>query len=97
MNKEFIPQELEDQLLKLGYEYETNTHVLYQQAFRWFREKYKLEGFTEMSNDFNWYKFTIYYYLSDCKKCVDWGLEMNTYEEAELACLKKMIEIVKNK
>jgi hypothetical protein len=70
---------------------------LFQQAFRWFREKYKLEAIVQKADDFSWYKFTIYFYLSDSKGFVDSYHEFNTYEEAELACLIKLIEIVKNK
>jgi hypothetical protein len=66
---------------------------LYQQAFRWFREKgYR---FT-LSSD---YENGIYYF--DVWKSNQFMFETdyihNTYEEAELACLKKLIEIVKNK
>jgi hypothetical protein len=65
---------------------------LYQQAFRWFREKgYR---FT-LSSD---YENGIYYF--DVWKSNQFMFETdyiyNTYEEAELACLKKLIEIVKN-
>jgi hypothetical protein len=70
---------------------------LYQQAFRWFREKYGIEGVTQRAEDFMWYKWTIYQYNENGKKYVfDW-CEYETYEEAELACLIKLIEIVKNK
>jgi hypothetical protein len=68
----------------------------FSQAFRWFREKYKLEAIVQKADDFSWYKFTIYFYLSDSKGFVDSYHEFNTYEEAELACLKKLIEIVKS-
>ena len=68
---------------------------LYQQAFRWFREKYELIFHIECDyNSFLGYKdgyipiYSLYPYIHDCYK---------TYEEAELACLKKLIEIVKNK
>lgn len=74
---------------------------LYQQAFRWFREKHKLTS-----------GISVY-----CKKFVDennkicdlfepaivnevkslWTEGFNTYEEAELECVKKLIEIVKSK
>jgi hypothetical protein len=65
---------------------------LYQQAFRWFREKYNLFG------QVNIHTYFIYNISND-------GFEMikqydkltNTYEESELECLKKLIEIVKNK
>jgi hypothetical protein len=54
---------------------------LYQQAFRWFREKYDL--FISITHYENGYS------INDLRR-------FNTYEEAELACLKKLIEIVKN-
>tara|TARA_R110000782_G_scaffold173451_1_gene264945 strand:- start:37 stop:411 length:375 start_codon:yes stop_codon:yes gene_type:complete len=62
---------------------------LYQQAFRWFREKYFIVGYIVPKNG----KYT-YHVTSNSIK-----LEMNsfkTYEEAELECLKKLIEIVKS-
>jgi len=68
---------------------------LYQQAFRWFREKYELIFHIECDyNSFLGYKdgyipiYSLYPFSHDCYK---------TYEEAELACLKKLIELVKNK
>jgi hypothetical protein len=78
---------------------------LYQQAFRWFREKYRLQPSVN-SFCFEEYSFVImgsrneilypihHKLLNDGKKN-PW--EFDTYEEAELACLKKLIEIVKNK
>jgi hypothetical protein len=68
---------------------------LYQQAFRWFREKYKLDGKPEyFLND--WYCFII----NDMKE-EDTSrrlfTEFPSYKEAELECLKKLIEIVKEK
>jgi len=69
---------------------------LYQQAFRWFRKKYGLEGVIQQAKDFTWYRWEISQYNEDGKKYVaDW-YEYKTYEEAELECLKKLIEIVKN-
>jgi hypothetical protein len=68
----------------------------YSQAFRWFREKYKLESVVQRADDFIWYKFTIYLYLSDSKGFVDSYHEFKTYEEAELACLIQLIKIVKD-
>jgi hypothetical protein len=75
------------------------TAPLYQQAFRWFREKYNLDSFVK-----HLYKSTIkvgYYFGIDEYKGIQFqmGLDAwyNTYEEAELACLIKLIEIVKNK
>jgi hypothetical protein len=68
---------------------------LYQQAFRWFREKCLLEGIVEQADDFYWYKFSVYFYGKEGKQKISNGLEFKTYEEAELECLKKLIEIVK--
>jgi hypothetical protein len=62
---------------------------LYQQAFRWFREKYGFFHYvtTHDSTDFEWYIYDKYQN--------DWedDIVQNTYEEAELACLKKLIEL----
>jgi hypothetical protein len=68
------------------------TAPLYQQAFRWFREKHWLYP-SIISHDVDNHIFTIVgeeNYESD-----DEQDNFNTYEEAELACLKKLIEIVK--
>ena len=65
----------------------------YQQAFRWFREKHKLSGLIEIGNQE--YSFIIFDEETDSRKI---SSSMNgTYEEAELECLKKLIEIVKQK
>jgi hypothetical protein len=64
----------------------------FSQAFRWFREKYKLSGLIEIGNQE--YSFIIFDEEKDSRKITS---SMNgTYEEAELACLIKLIEIVKN-
>jgi hypothetical protein len=87
-----LSEYLEDEL-----KYNAIAAPLYQQAFRWFREKYGIEGVTQRAEDFMWYKWTIYQYNENGKKYVfDW-CEYETYEKAELECLKKLIEIVKNK
>jgi hypothetical protein len=53
---------------------------LYQQCFRWFREKYKSKFI--LSEDYYW--------------IIGIGqIKVNSYEEAELECLKKLIEMVK--
>jgi hypothetical protein len=70
---------------------------LYQQAFSFFRKKCLLEGIVEQADDFCWYKFSVYFYNKEGKQKISNGLEFETYEEAELACLNKLIEIVKNK
>ena len=72
---------------------------LYQQAFRWFREKYDLFGCIDLQvcTPSHWFiridKIEINDYLYHSE---DKDMRFNTYEEAELECLKKLIEIVKN-
>ena len=61
---------------------------LYQQAFRWFREKYQLHSYIEGA--YPWFRF---YINSEDNR---WeGHKHLLHEEAELACLKKLIQIVK--
>jgi hypothetical protein len=71
---------------------------LYQQAFRWFRENHDKYGVVniDLSNNL---KDKIFVYMVEDKLgyIIDRSEEYNTYEEAELACLKKLIEIVKEK
>jgi len=54
----------------------------YQQVFRWFREKYKFKFL--ISDD--------YYWITGFGQT-----KTESFEEAELECLKKLIEIVKEK
>jgi hypothetical protein len=65
---------------------------LYQQAFRWFREKYNIISSTR--THFNEEFFYEIYVDAMNEITSDY---YNTYEEAEFACLKKLIDIVKNK
>jgi hypothetical protein len=74
---------------------------LYQQAFRWFREKYNLFSVIDVDQTM---EPLFCYSLSKYKGNFQWDNILPTYselyytyEEAELACLKKLIEIVKNK
>jgi hypothetical protein len=67
----------------------------YSQAFRWFREKYKYNHsivFTQHPFGTDEYQYMI---LLDDDEYVE--INFKTYEEAELACLKKLIEIIKEK
>ena len=108
MTKEFVPYELAVKLKELGFDepcfmywYKANNGYvlvdektqtfqqyvlapLYQQAFRWFREKYKRHYPIAVSDG-------VWFYDK-------WSLGVyKTYEEAELACLNKLIEIVETK
>ena len=82
----------------------------YSQAFRWFREKHKLNG--EVTHLPNVEKYGIITSnMADMKpkdlsknenfergkKVTNNFVKYETYEEAELACLEKLIEIVKEK
>ena len=71
---------------------------LYQQAFRWFRKKYRLEQMITFNHVTQEYAVMIMYRSStkyDGIVSSDWISPIRNYEEAELACLKKLIEIVK--
>ena len=84
---------------------------LYQQAFRWFREKYELRNsitdFIDDKTGIEWdYEIAIIGTDLDekgnYKPLVDYSTDdetrkFKTYEEAELACLIKLIELVKTK
>jgi hypothetical protein len=73
-------------LLKIGLDNDYLQAPLYQQAFRWFREKYGYYyPIHRTTNNTNQVLYSIGPYAGD----------YFTYEEAELACLKKLIEIVK--
>jgi hypothetical protein len=88
-----------------------NPAILFSAAFRWFREKYKLRNtitdFIDDETGIEWdyeiaiigtdldekgnYKPLVAYSTDDETR------KFKTYEEAELACLTKLIEIVKSK
>ena len=70
---------------------------LKQQVFRWFIEKYNLEGISQRAIEKELYKFWIYELHKDCKIMITDKYQFDTYEEAEDACLNELIEIVKNK
>ena len=73
---------------------------LYQQAFRWFREKHELHSHVRESYAFD---NTLEFVTQINGSYVNHGIadkpinRFETYEEAELECLKKLIEIVKEK
>ena len=76
---------------------------LYQQAFRWFREKYNLRGFIGFRLNVKQFDCHIYDMSLSGKEYVKQRTmeefnkdpKVGTYDEAELECLKKLIEIVK--
>lgn len=96
------------ELKKLGYKHYTEHTIeeldnlplnseerIMEQALvlRWFREKYYLDSWVYCSDGSKGY-FAI---IVSCKRLVFYNENKNTYEEVELECLKKLIEIVKSK
>jgi hypothetical protein len=71
------------------------TAPLYQQAFRWFREKYGMKFYIKQDNWNHWCTPMIHIPETDSHEDICDSYE--TYEEAELECLQKLIEIVGNK
>jgi hypothetical protein len=65
------------------------TAPLYQQVFRWFREKHKLKFYIRQDRWNHWCSVEIL----NKEDYIDIGI-FESYEESELACLKKLIEIV---
>ena len=65
----------------------------FSQAFRWFREKYDL--FTHIEKGENPKNF--YPIIDNVSHKYNPKLWFDTYEETELACLEKLIEIVESK
>ena len=63
----------------------------FSQAFRWFREKYKIRFIIQSSMSDLGEFFKVIFPNGEQR-----GVSYNTYEEAELACIKQLIEIVKN-
>ena len=65
----------------------------FSQAFRWFREKHKIDSHVDRG-----FKDEYYYTILENRKYRPInGFYNNSYEEAELACLDKLIEIVESK
>ena len=69
---------------------------LYQQAFKWFREKHGL--YTEIFvDDDKTFGFLISSFIEEGRVDKPIHRGFSTYEESEQACLEKLIKIVKNK
>jgi hypothetical protein len=69
---------------------------LYQQCWRWFREKYDLHAYVDsmrLTTGETVYSYVIE--ITDGEES-DNGKNWKTYEEAELECLKQLIKIVKD-
>jgi hypothetical protein len=91
--------EFSNNKIAYGYSVGINKSPTFSQAFRWFREKYHIIGEVKFKGGKTtktaWYDYIIY-------SEIDWddknpNEQWKKYEEAELACLIKLIEIVKTK
>jgi hypothetical protein len=105
MNKEFVTYEQALALKELGFDEDTYGYTirqdrlpkiplpLKQQVFRWFREKRNLIGLIEYSYAEGKDEFD---YVIWQESYFDWTNDIyDTYEEAENACIDKLIEIAK--
>jgi hypothetical protein len=72
--------------------YNTIDCPTFSQAFRWFREEYGYWSYVKEAT-----KGTCRFYIEKFDEKFFNSDIIDTYEEAELACLEKLIEIVKNK
>jgi hypothetical protein len=77
---------------------------IYQQAFRWFRKKHQLEASIQRmppeiygKGKGNIKNYLMYIWAENLNPRGQQTLHFDTYEEAELECIKKLIEIVKDK
>jgi len=112
MDKEFVPYEQALELKELGFKepcftwywddiglyngleygnHNKREHTVsaptFSQTFRFFREKYGVHMYPTKFDETKWW--------------IEWGTwtskVFNTFEEVELECLKKLIELSKNK
>ncbi len=67
---------------------------LYSQAFRWFRENHRLPSHVEAIQAFNPNGYIYKFEIPELDSFDDY---FDTYEEAEIACLKELIKTVKNR
>ena len=107
MDKEFVPYQQSIDMKELGfnepclikdteqgeecaiYYAHNNGKPTFSQALRWFREKYELYSFVSKWDE----GFSYETYREGVTQNND---SFDTYEEAELACLIKLIEITKS-
>ena len=111
MKKEFLQYDLEVKLVELGFNEKTfdvhsdiitsgfkivkkpTPRILFQQAFRFFREKYGLHYIICKNIQMDGYGYReviLIPYMEENENTI-----FKTYEEAEVECLVKLIEIAK--
>ena len=101
MTKEFIPYKQAIELKELGLVGSITKGLFlpptFSQVFRFFREKHNLHFYAheyELIPAENSDEYPINVWLARIDKA-NYIQQFDTYEEAEIACLKKLIEIVK--
>jgi hypothetical protein len=91
-DEEPLVYELEDNSWRRNSDFNNSvTAPLYQQAFRWFRENYNFKHTINWDYD----EYTFDAFLVDSDKLFVSKENYSTYEEAEQACLRKMVEMIK--
>ncbi len=72
---------------------------LKSQVFKWFRDEYKLIAYIEQYAEWNFEIFRIDENIAEVQDdvCFDYNFKGGTYEEAESACIDKLISIIKEK
>ena len=82
---------------KYNSEFELGSYIsapTFSQAFRWFREEYNQHSFIELVFEDKIRFDYVLYVNEDEDDCIDYGDgPFETYEDAELALLDKLIEI----
>jgi len=88
-----------DNLLEVEFDDRWVEIPTYSQTFRWFREKHNIDGLLHKTAEGSYY-----FWITECEyenynhyKYYNQMVYFNTYEEAELECLNKLIEILKTK
>jgi hypothetical protein len=79
----------------------------FSQAFRWFREKHSIQATIEPTKDQHRFELGFNYWIWNTKTAEEWFTEpkdrpagdyvFDSYEEAELECLIKLIKIINEK
>lgn len=83
-----------------GVNYNSSSYIsqpTFSQAFRWFREEYGFEVF--LQKEVNLVSGKTYSYLieNDVEEIIKRSPSKSSIERAELACIEKLLEIVKSK
>jgi hypothetical protein len=84
------------QLIELYGEQDVISAPIYSQVFRFFREKHNLWSMVYPREGWNYSIQRIDENIT-CTQESFHSIEINTYKETELACLNRLIEIVKEK